>query len=96
MASQGNSLHPKAARALWEILCGTVTADVSAWPAWHSLSSVVHFVSQVGLAKTVYIRVINTVALHYHTQYIRVIYAVLANHMPKHEISVVGSHEESL
>ena len=33
----------------------------------------------VGLANTVYIQVINMVALHYHTQYIRGIYMVLAN-----------------
>ena len=38
-----------------------------------------HILNMIGLASTVYIRVINTVALHYHRQYLRVIYMVLAN-----------------
>ena len=42
------------------------------------------YASYVGLANTVCIRVINMVALHYYTQYIRVIDTVLAN--PTHMI----------
>jgi hypothetical protein len=45
----------------------------------------------LGLANTVYIRVIITVALHYHTQYIRVIYTVLANPYFKYFIIFRGT-----